>query len=172
MTAIYLPVWLFLKITQKVKNKFNEISENYDNAAVIVRLPALLFSSGVLGAPWQRQAGPELIAATCSLSSAAAHSLITAPALKVSPCCWPLPGLQCFAAGNGPVAQRDPEVSLPHHLCQTFPGPCLGISLFLPPSGIWPQTILALPLGLQIASILSSDLLALTPFVPSLTLCW
>lgn len=53
----------------------------------MVRLLVLLlfvpFLSGAPGAPRQQQAGPELIAATCSLSSVAAHSLVTTPALKL-----------------------------------------------------------------------------------------
>lgn len=65
----------------------------------MVRLLVLLlfvpFLSGAPGAPRQQQAGPELIAATCSLSSVAAHSLVTTPALK----------RQRLSAVNGPDSQ-------------------------------------------------------------------
>lgn len=47
-------------------------------------------------APQPRQAGSELIAVTCSPSTAAAHCLINRTAFKLSPCCLLMPELQQF----------------------------------------------------------------------------
>lgn len=64
----------------------------------------LCFCSGsfLSGAPGASQV-PELIAATCSSSSA--HSLVSAPALKLCPWCQPLPDLQRFATVEDPASQ-------------------------------------------------------------------
>lgn len=67
---------------------------------------------------------PELIAVTSSLSSPAAHSLITVPVLKAFPCCRPLRDRQCFTAINHSDSQSAPGASSPHSLFR------------LPPSGL------------------------------------
>lgn len=65
----------------------------------------VLFLSCAQGAPLQRQAGPDLTAAACLLSSAVVHSLIATPAPRLSPCCQPLPDLQRFSAADDPGSQ-------------------------------------------------------------------
>lgn len=92
------------------------------------------FLSGALGASLQQQqAGPELIAATCSISSAAPHSLVTAAALKLCPWCQPPPRLQHFAAVDDPASQLLlPERLFPVGYANWSPAACTGLCLFSP----------------------------------------
>lgn len=76
------------------------------------------FLSGVPGASLQRQAGAELIVATCSISSPEAYSLITAAALELSPCCRPLSDLQlCYSSWWSCLPAFPPA----RWLCKTVP---------------------------------------------------
>lgn len=119
----------------------------------MVHPPALLlsfpFPSDAPGAPRQRQAGPALAAPTCPVSSAAAQFLFTAPAPKVSPCCRPLPDLQCFPAVDDPDVQPAPSASSSHRLFgRCSPWTLSWTTFVFPPCGIWPLTTLAFPPGL------------------------